>query len=45
MQIRTIKLILAWVLVVIPIVAATVVIVLAVLAESRVPDYDPYGNF
>jgi len=43
LQIRTIKLILAWVLVFIPAAAAVVLIVLTVLAKSEVPAYSPYS--
>jgi hypothetical protein len=42
-QIRTIKLILAWVLIFIPAGAAVVLIVLTTLAKSSAPAYDPYG--
>lgn len=42
-QIRTIKLILAWVLIFIPAGAAVVLIVLTTLAKSSAPVYDPYG--
>jgi hypothetical protein len=43
LQIRTIKLILAWVLLFIPVGAAVVLIVLTALAKSA-PTYSPYGN-
>lgn len=43
LQVRTIKLILAWVLVIIPIIATIVIIALSVAAKSEVPDYDPYS--
>jgi hypothetical protein len=43
LQIRMIKLILAWVLVFIPAGAAVVLIVLTALAKSETPAYNPYG--
>ena len=43
LQMRTIKLILAWVLIVLPAMAVALIIVLNVLASKEIPNTGPYG--